>query len=182
MRRLGLLLVFAAALGLWLWQASPLPESTANTTAVAHGNAEPGYVAISADLLETGNDGLEQYRLRAERIEQPTPESPVMLSNPQFQHQGRSAWTLSAQHGLMPPDTQQLELSGNVQASGALGAAPISIRTEALTVDLQQQKLDTPALVNIDWGRNRLSATGLHADMKSDSLRLESHIHGEFTH
>ena len=182
MRRAGLLLVFAAALGLWLWQASPRQESAATTTATAHGNAEPGYVAISADLIETGTDGLEQFRLRAERIEQATPTSDVMLSNPQFQHQGRSAWTLTAQNGVMPPDTQQLELSGNVQVSGALGTAPISIRTESLNVDLRQQKLDTLAAVSIDWGRNRLSATGLRADMKSDSLRLESHIHGEFTH
>ena len=182
MRRAGLLLVFAAALGLWLWQASPPEESTATTTAATHDNAAPGYVAISADLLQTGADGLEQFRLRAERIEQAMPAAAILLSNPQFQHQGRSTWTLSAASGVMPPDTQQLQLNGNVQASGALGAAPISIRTESLDVDLQLQKLDTLAAVSIDWGRNRLSATGLHADMKSDSLRLESHIHGEFTH
>ncbi len=182
MRRVGLLLVFAAALGLWLWQATPRPESTATTTAAAHGNAEPGYVATSADLIETGADGLEQFRLRAAHVEQATPDSDVLLSNPEFQHQGRSAWTLSAQRGVMAPDTQQLALSGSVLANGVLGAAPISIRTESLNVDLQQQKLDTLAAVSIDWGRNRLSAMGLHADMKSDSLRLESDIHGEFTH
>ena len=182
MRRLGLLLVFAAALGLWLWQTRPPQESAATTTTTTHDNAAPGYVAISADLLETGADGQEQFRLRAERIEQATPDSDILLSNPQFQHQGRSAWTLSAASGVMPPDTQQLQLSGAVQASGALGAAPISIRTAVLNVDLQQQQLDTPAAVSIEWGRNRLDATGMHADMKSDSLRLESHIHGEFTH
>jgi LPS export ABC transporter protein LptC len=182
MRRIGLLLVFAAALGLWLWQASPPQESATTTAAAMRSTAEPGYVAITADLLDTDADGQPQFRLRAERIEQATPSSEIVLSNLEFQHQGPSEWTLSAQHGVMPPDTRQLQLSGNVHASGALGAAAISIRTESLNVDLQQQKLDTLAAVNIDWGRNRLTATGLHADMKSDSLRLESHIHGEFTH
>jgi len=182
MRRAGLLLVFAVALGLWLWQLSPPPESTEATAAATRRNAEPGYVAIGADLLDTGADGQPQFRLRAARIEQATPTADLTLSDLEFQHQGRSMWTLSALHGVMPLTSEQLQLSGDVHASGALGAAPISIRTDTLEVDLQQQKLDTHAAVSIDWGNNRLSANGLHADMKSDSLRLESHIHGEFTH
>ena len=182
MRRAWLLLLFAVALGLWLWQLSPPPESTEATTAATRRDAEPGYVAIGADLLDTGADGQPQYRLRAARIDQATPTSDLTLSDMEFQHQGRSVWTLSAQHGLMPLASEQLQLAGDVHASGTLGATPISIRTESLDVDLQQQKLDTRAAVSIDWGNNRLSANGLHADMKSDSLRLESHIHGEFTH
>jgi LPS export ABC transporter protein LptC len=182
MRRLWLLLVFAAALALWLWQTSPPQESTDTTAAATHRPAEPGYVATTADLLDTGADGQPEFRLRAARIEQATPAADVTLSNPEFQHQGKSNWTLSAQSGLMPPGTRQLRLSGNVLATGALGALPIRIRTESLGVDLQQQRLDTLADVSIDWGNNRLTATGLHADMKSDRLRLESHIHGEFTH
>jgi LPS export ABC transporter protein LptC len=182
MRRVGLLLVFAAALGLWLWQASPRQETSDTTAAATRPDAEPGYVAITADLLDTGVDGQPRFRLHAARIEQATPTADITLDSPEFRHQGKSAWTLSAHSGVMPPDIQQLQLVGNVLAVGALGAAPISIRTETLGVDLQQQKLDTLADVSIQWGRNRLSATGMHADMKSDSLRLESHIHGEFTH
>jgi len=32
----------------------------------------------------------------------------------------------------------------------------------------------------MEWGANRLSATGLHADMQADYLRLKSPVHGEF--
>lgn len=182
MRRAGLLLVFAIALGLWQWQIRPPPESTEATAAATRRNAEPGYVAINANLLDTGADGQPQFRLRAARIEQATPTADLTLSDMEFQQQGKSIWTLSAQRGVMPLATEQLQLAGDVHASGVLGAAPISIRTELLAVDLQQQHLDTHAEVGIDWGHNRLTANGLHADMKSDSLRLESHIHGEFTH
>ena len=182
MRRVWLLLVFAAALGLWLWQLSPRQETSDTTAAAAHHETEPGYVAINADLVDTGADGKPSFRQRAARIEQATPTSDITLEEPEFRHQGKSAWTLNAHRGVMPPDTRQLQLAGDVQAVGALGAAPISIRTETLAVDLAQQKLDTPASVSIQWGRNRLSATGMHADMKNDRLRLESRIHGEFTH
>lgn len=182
MRRVGLLLAFAIALGLWLWQTRPAQESTEASATATHKDVDPGYVAINADLLDTDADGQPQFRLRAARIEQATPTSDLTLSDMQFQQQGKSVWTLSAQSGVMPLDTRQLQLTGNVRASGTVGAAPISIRTESLEVDLLQHKLDTDASVGIDWGRNRLTASGLHADMKSDSLRLESHIHGEFTH
>ena len=182
MRRAWLLLLFALALGLWRWPLSPPPESTEASTVATQRNAEPGYVAIGADLLDTGADGQPQFRLRAARIEQATPTSDLILGDMEFQHQGRSVWTLRAQHGVMPLTSEQLQLSGDVHASGALGATPINIRTDALDVDLRQQQLDTRAAVSIDWGHNRLSANGLHADMKSDSLRLESHIHGEYTH
>ncbi len=182
MRRWWLLLVFAAALGLWLWQASPRQETSDSSTATARQSAQPGYVAIGADLLDTGANGEAQFRLRAARIAQAAPNADVVLTDPEFEHQGRSVWRLSAQSGLLPPATQRLQLSGNVLATGTLGGAPIRIRSESLAVDLQQQQLDTPLAVNIEWGRNRLSATGIHADMKSDSLRLESDIHGEFTH
>ena len=182
MRRWWLLLVFAAALALWLWQASPRQEAIDPGTATARQNAQPGYVAIGADLLDTGADGQPQFRLRAARIEQAAPNSEVVLTNPEFEHQGGNAWRLSAQSGVLPPATQRLQLTGNVLATSALGGMPIRIRSESLTVDLQQQQLDTAAAVSIEWGHNRLNATGIHADMKSDSLRLESHIHGEFTH
>ncbi len=182
MRRWWLLLVFAAALALWLWQASPRQESSEPGAATARQNAQPGYVAIGADLLDTGADGEPQFRLRAARIEQAAPNSEVVLTNPEFQRQGASAWRLSAQSGVLPPASQRLQLTGNVLATGVLGGAPISMHSESLVVDLQQQQLDTPLAVNIVWGRNRLNATGVHADMKSDSLRLESHIHGEFKH
>ena len=77
MRRWWLLLVFAAALALWLWQASPRQESNGPGTATARQSAPPGYVAIGADLLDTGADGQPQFRLRAARIEQAAPNSEV---------------------------------------------------------------------------------------------------------
>lgn len=182
MRRWWLLLVFAAALGLWLWQTSPRQEASDTSTATARQSTQSGYVAIGADLLDTGADGQPQFRLRAARIAQAAPNSDVILTDPEFEYQGGGVWHLSAQAGLLPPAMQRLQLRGNVLATGTLGGAPIRIRSESLAVDLQQQQLDTPLAVNIQWGRNRLNATGLHADMKSDSLRLESDIHGEFTH
>ena len=59
--------------------------------------------------------------------------------------------------------------------------APLVIRTETLDIDLVQRRADTNAVVAVELGRSRLGATGLHADMKADSLRLESAVHGEYS-
>ena len=180
MRRSWLLLVFAASLALWVWRQ---PRGEGPDAAAAGGNraTEPGFVATGAELFDTDLNGQPQYRLHASRIEQPSPKADIELSAPEFHYQGETTWLLTAQEGVLPPDAQQITLSGDVQVTAQRPhEPPLHIRTVSLGVDLQQQRIDTAAFVAMDFGANRLWATGLHADMKADSLRLESRVRGEF--
>jgi LPS export ABC transporter protein LptC len=181
MPRGWLLLVFAGALAVSLWQMRAREDTGAPTATAATANAEPGYIALDAELIDTGDDGQPQYRLRAQRIEQAQPAADIELTRPEFHYQGTTAWTLTAQRGALPPGAEHVALSGEVNAVGVRAQEPpLRIRTDMLAIDLQGKRLDTSSPVAIDWGRNRLSGTGLHADMKADSLRLESGVHGEF--
>jgi len=183
MRRSWLLLVFATALGLWLWQTRKPPAAVSAGAAGAAGGTETGYVAVNAELMDTDADGKPKYQLRASRIEQHELDADVALSGPQFQYTGPTTWTLNAQRGVLPADGQQVNLSGEVLIVGTRpGEEALSIRSDEVSVDLQQQRLDTASPVVIDWGHNAMTATGLHADMKAESLRLESKVHGEFAH
>lgn len=181
MRRAWLLLAFAAALVLWTWR-SPREEVQDNQARGEEHAAAPGYVATGAVLLETDTEGQPLYRLRAERIAQPDPTANIELTAPQFEYQGTTVWTLTAQTGVLPPTAQQISLSGDVVARGERpGAEPIHIHSATLNVDMQTRRADTADAITMDWGANRLWAHGMQADMQADHLRLISPVYGEFT-
>ncbi|HEV7432348.1 MAG TPA: LPS export ABC transporter periplasmic protein LptC [Steroidobacteraceae bacterium] len=181
MRRAWLLLAFAVALVMWLWR-SPREEVSDNQSPVNGHAPEPGYIATGALLFETDTEGQPLYRLRADRIAQPSPTADIELSSPQFEYQGTTVWTLNAHTGVLPPSAQQISLSGDVYAQGQRPRAqPIHIHTATLNVDMQTRHADTTDPVTMDWGTNRLWSQGLHADMQTDHLRLISPVYGEFT-
>ena len=179
MRRIWLLLAFASALVLWLWR-SPRGEAPTNAAASAGSTAAPGYVATNAELIETDVDGQPQYTLHAAQISQPSPTADIELSAPQFVYRGETAWTLNAARGVLPPDAQQIQLLGDVIARAQReGTAPLQLRTSSITVDMEARTADSTDPVALESGRNRLWASGLHADMKTDALQLKSPVHGE---
>jgi len=179
MRRLGLLLLLVVALVAALWRWQPIGEG-ATTTAGTTGS-QPGYVATGAELVDTGEDGQPQFRLQASRISQQHPGAIVELDEPRIDYQGTTRWQLTARSGTLPQDASSVNFTGDVRAAAERGReAPLVIRTETLDIDLIRRRAETSAEVAVELGRNRLAATGLHADMKADSLRLESAVHGEY--
>jgi LPS export ABC transporter protein LptC len=179
MRRLGLLLLLVVAFAAALWRWQPGEESTATTPGAT--GSTPGYVATGAELVDTGEDGQPQFRLQADRISQQHPGSVVELEQPRIDYQGTTRWQLTARSGALPQDASSVTFSGDVRAVAERGReAPLVIRTETLDIDLIKRRAETSAAVAIELGRSRLDATGLHADMKADSLRLESAVHGEY--
>ncbi len=179
MRRFWLLLAFTAALVLWLWR-SPRGEQPSSATPNASSSAAPGYVATGAELIDTDDEGQPQYSLHAAQISQPAPSADIELTAPQFVSRGETEWTLTAARGVLPPDARQIDLQGDVIARGVrTGAVPLQLRAASVTVDMQSRTADSSDAVAMEWGRNRLWASGLHADMKTDELKLKSPVHGE---
>src|SRR5882672_872270 len=182
MRRVWLLLIFAATLALWLWRV-PTGTVTENENGETNHSAAPGYVASGAELIDTNAEGQPEFRMAAERIEQPWQAADVELTSPHFSYAGDTEWTLTAERGVLAQATEQVFLTGDVLATAArAGQPPWQIRTYALDADLLNKQLDTKADVAMVWGRNRLWAAGLHADIKTDRLHLTSPIYGEFAH
>ncbi len=175
------LLLLALVVGLvaafWRWQpASDSPVAGASAT-----GGETGYVAHDAQLVDTGDDGQPRYRLRADNITQARPGGDVQLDQPRLDYEGSTRWQLSAREGTLPEDAHQVHLAGNVEARGERAREPpLRIRTELLDIDLVARRAATPGPVSIEVGTSRLEAVGLQADMKADTLRLESRVHGEY--
>jgi LPS export ABC transporter protein LptC len=181
MRRPVLLLVLVLGLvaALWRWQ----PASDVPGTGPAASGSDTGYVARAAILTDTGDDGRPRYRLRADSISQAHPGGDVQLEQPRLDYEGSTRWQLSASTGTLPEDASRVQLVGGVEARAEQPhEPPLRIRTELLDIDMLARRAETPAPVSIELGSSHLEAVGLHADMKADSLRLESRVHGEYTH
>ena len=180
MSRPLLLLVLVAGLvaAFWRWQ----PASDSPATGAAAASSDTGYVASNALLIDTGDDGLARYRLRADSISQAHPGGDIQLDQPRLDYECSTRWQLSAREGTLPEDASQVHLAGGVEARAERAREPaLRIRAELLDIDLLARRAVTPGPVSIELGSSRLEAVGLTADMKADALRLESRVHGEYT-
>lgn len=74
-----------------------------------------------------------------------------------------------------------MQLAGNVHVSGLLGAKSAQITAAVLSVDIPGDVVSTSAPVQMLWGGQQLSSTGLTADLKQDRVHLESAVHGTFS-
>jgi LPS export ABC transporter protein LptC len=175
-------ILLAGMVGLMLWRGQG-GERPADAGAAPPG--DPGYVATDAEVIQTGPDGEPLYRLLARRVEQPADGAAIRVTEPQLSYQEGDgpAWTLRADTGVLPADTARADLAGSVHAVAVhFDSAPLEIRAATLGVDMGTRQLHSDDPVEITWGRDRVTAVGLSADLKAGTLRLESRVHGEITH
>ena len=168
--------------------ATVLLSRTSQTPDVTHvdrsSGQDPGYSARDAESIETGEDGRPRYWLRAEMIEQAPNDATITLTHPALRYlgEGGSSWRASALTGTVPPTRNLIMLDGDVRLDGTLrgGGAPAHVETSHLAFDTVNVVASTKARVAIDWSGHRLSARGLRADLKGETLRLESKVNGRF--
>jgi LPS export ABC transporter protein LptC len=160
---------------------------------------DPGYAARDAEVIETGYDGRERYRLNASVIRQRTETAVIELEKLHMNyHPGAQAgvpgeasvpsasgevWHLTSDHGEVRADGDDVLLSGNVRVRGpAPGSGePLSLTTSELRINTPTEFIETTAPVRLRWSGHELQALGLQADLKAGTLRLESEVNGRFT-
>jgi len=143
---------------------------------------QPGFVALGAELIETGDDGRPLFRLDAERIAQPTPRGLIYLTDPMLQYQpaGGNPWVLTATRGQLPETAHTAELEGAVHAEGKpIGSNELMrIDTDMLHVDMTNQLATTLDPVRINWADRLLSGRGMRADLLNGRLALFTDVNG----
>ncbi len=181
-RWLVALVLVAAAVGIVLLDGSMRPPDTALAERVA--DADPGYSARDAEIIETGDDGRPRYWLTATRIEQPPDDPTVTLTQPALRYLDKrgGSWRAHALAGTVLPGRDVITLDGEVQLDGTLadGSAPAHVETTHLEFDTKREVASTSDKVTIDWSGHRLVARGLQADFRAETLQLESQVHGRF--
>ncbi len=168
--------------------------------ATAAAPPDPGYAARDAEVIETGYDGRERYRLNAQVIRQRIDSSVIDLEQLSMDYhpgaQGevpgeqpargadpKEVWHLRSDRGQVRANGDDVQLDGNVQVTGpAPGTgAPLTLATETLRINTPTEFIETQAPVKLGWSGHTLTGNGLKADLKAGTLRLESNVHGEFS-
>ena len=161
---------------------------------------DPGYAALDAEVIETGYDGRERYRLNARVIRQQIDSSMIDLEQLEMDyHPGAQArvpgerdvpvterdevWHLRSDRGQVRANGDDIELVGNVEVTGSTPAdgEPISLRTARMRINTPTEFIQTDERVTLRWSGHELVAHGMKADLKAGTLRLESDVHGEFS-
>jgi len=168
-------------------------EGTAPGQAASIDAEQPdmGYSADDARVVQTSADGSPLYTLTAERMTR-AESGDVQAHALTMRYSERlendptgigQLWTLTAREGELPGESSRIRLSGDVLVRGRFPDSPVEaqIRTQALDYDTVSQDLGTKLPVIITWGNQRITARGLSANLKQDSLRLESAVHGRFS-
>jgi LPS export ABC transporter protein LptC len=160
---------------------------------------DPGYAARDAQVIETGFDGQERYRLNARVIRQRTESGVIELEDLAMNYHvgaqdklpGMSApaasasgdiWHLTSDRGQVRANGDDVELKGNVRVTGPSpdGGEPLSLTTESMRVNTPTEFIETSAPVKLRWSGHELNARGMQADLKAGTLRLESDVNGHF--
>ncbi len=177
----GALLVLAAAY--LLGHEGNTPGTPADATGQ---QADYGYVALDAQMLQTTEQGKPLYTFSAARIAQDPVSGDVSATTVTVHYVADPArpWVLSAHDGALPAGSDRIRLKGDVQVRGKPPGASVAaqINTQRLDFDTHTQDLTTPLPVTIRWNGQQLDARGLTANLKQDQLRLESEVHGRFSH
>lgn len=159
---------------------------------------DPGYAARDAEVIETGFDGRERYRLKAAVIRQQTESGVIDLEKLEMNyHRNTQAsagdapviggnpdeiWHLTSDHGQVREEGNDVQLNGNVRVTGPPqgGVEPLSLTSETLRINTPTEFIETDAPVKLRWSGHELDAVGMRADLKAGTLSLESDVNGHF--
>ncbi len=151
------------------------PEAPAAVT-------QPGYYMNGAELEQSDQSGRLTLRARAAAAHQVERGGPVLLDEVQVDYLpslGRD-WRMTSVGGTLMPDGRSVLLVGDVQLRAPFEGAAVA-HTEHLRLDLDEQTATTGDPVRIDLPPHSVAARGMVADLKRETLRLESSVDGTFT-
>jgi LPS export ABC transporter protein LptC len=197
-RPLGFVAVIAVVSGVYFIGRAGRGGGEADETTVAA--PDPGYAARDAEVIETGLDGRERYRLKAQVIRQQLDANVIELeklemdyhpgAQPQLPGEAppsasleNETWQLSSDHGSVRGNGDDVELTGNVIVTGRAPGSNelLTLNTRSMRINTPTQFIETQEPVTLRWSGHELTGVGMKADLKAGTLRLESDVHGEFS-
>jgi LPS export ABC transporter protein LptC len=180
----ALVLIAAIGAGLVMLDRQQLINASAPPKPDTKTVRDVGYSARRAEIIETGPDGRPMYIVRAETVRQIPDAQAVMLETVRMEMRDDAGqrWTARADYGQIFQDAANIQLTGDVLVAGTFPGNPdqAEIATERLSFDTREEVVKTRSPVTLNWSGRRIEAKGLVANLKDQSLRLESDVHGLF--
>jgi lipopolysaccharide export system protein LptC len=181
-RALTILAVIALATISWRL-SSPTYKPAA--PAGAEKSELPGYYLKNAVLTDFDAAGAPGTRVEAERIDQVDHGNEVSLSNVKVDYQapGGQTWEMVGDTAHVQPGGKIIDVAGNVRLEGAPSASnptPAIMHADTMSYDVPNGIATTKGDVRIDFGKHMQTAHGLTANLKDQTIRLESKVNGHF--
>ncbi len=174
-----LAILTAAALASWYLAR----QNRADEATPVFEEARRGYYLKSARILGTGPDGSLLYEIQAESAEQQT-KTRIDFKTVSINYSPLSEvpWTVNADSATIEEDGQRVLLRGHVVAVSSEGFSgnDTEIRTQYLELDPEAYLAETDERVQIRIGARSLTATGMLASLKDNTLELKSNVSGKF--
>lgn len=192
-RMLGLV-VTALVLFAMLWQNEE--PTTPDEAATLRGPAEPDAFVTGGRYLSFNETGQLTSRIESQRIEQFESDQITRMQQPRatlFDEDDDASWELEAQQGEFLEAPGLIHLTGNVRIirladqRGAMAPSeteapsePMSLSTEALTLNNNEQTVYTSEPVKITDALGVTRAIGMKAWIKPRILELNAQVEGRY--
>lgn len=162
------LLLGAVALVWWLDQR----QRTAPEAHLEHPqNAD--YYVLNATITQTSEQGEPAYKMTAERVLYfPDRHSTMEVVHATSLGGADSNWDLKADEGWVSPDRDRVDLTGNVVMHGELGDEPVVVKSTAISIYPNDERITSDQPVEIDGDRHHTTAIGMRGEFNARKLEL----------
>jgi lipopolysaccharide export system protein LptC len=177
--RLAFLALAGLAVASW-WLNQRLEDAA---PATEERPAPDGYYMTEAEITTAGADGLPRYRVIADEIRQTALGGPTRLREVRVEYNiySPNPWLLTAPEGVLSADQAVLELWGGVAVIGESGDhGRTAAEMERLEVDTTTHVARTASPVDLSFGAQQVSGTGMVAYLLEERVQLQSKVHGRF--
>lgn len=176
----------------WVWMTALIAAAIASYGVLNHDSGTafvaderpvlPGYYLKDAILTVTQPDGSTRLRLVAGRIQENVADQSYSAEEVRVNYLALPGqpWTLRSDRARVPSTLTTVDFTGNVQVRSEQNGREGVILTESLTLDTANDTARTRQPVAIEFGGQRINATGLTADLRGGRLQLESRVNGQF--
>ncbi|MDI9244931.1 LPS export ABC transporter periplasmic protein LptC [Marinobacter sp. CHS3-4] len=181
LRNLALAITVIALVAV-LWQSDETAEPS--DAAALRGEAEPDAFVVGGQFLSFDETGHLTNRIESQRVEQFESDQLTRMQSPRatlFGKAGEASWKAEADQGQLKQAQELMELSGNVRIIRlADDSAPLSLSTEALTLNNSDRTIYTDKPVTIEDPLGVTRSTGMKAWIDDRILELNAEVEGRY--
>jgi len=177
---LGLLLMLALATAAWSWK-NALQNKKIEPERVSADVA--GFYIREGEIVTPRPDGTPLYHLLAERMTHSLGTGSIELSDIrlEYNHESPLPWLMDAGSGEVQTDWNVIRLSDGVRMTFRReNEVPAILVTESMLVETGSHTATTDQKVTLELGEERLTGTGMIADLMAGQVQLESKVNGIF--
>lgn len=175
--REALICLFLFGVAYWLWQKLDGDEDII-VSEENHAQDVTGYYLNDTELIRYDEQGQALYTINAERIEEDLATQSLKLSKLDivYNTEDGAPWKITADVAHLPQDRKQMSFQGNVIAQQATGSNQASFRSDSLNYDIEKEILKTSDRVTARQGLQRITATGMTLNLKTERVKLHSNV------